>query len=69
MNDFMSMTQIGRLVGGTCQEVGALLRLVRLRNRRGNPTFYALEHGYVKAVGNGRPNHNGTFYLWHTEKT
>jgi hypothetical protein len=68
MNDeFLSMTELGKLYGVSSHKMGKWLVDVGLRDKNKKPSRAAFEHGFVEQKGSTQP---GTyFWVWHAEKT
>lgn len=64
---FLSMTEIGKLLGVSGQQVGKWLKQVGLRTNGNKPSPRAFKEGYVEQRGSTQP---GTyFWIWNGEKT
>ena len=67
MNEFISLTDLGRLYGVSSHKVGKWLKELGLRTRSGDPSPIAFADGMVEKCNSTQP---GTyFYLWHFERT
>lgn len=67
MNEYQSMTDIGRLYGLTNQQVGKALHAAGLRDERKKPTPKAFNEEWVHQLPSTQP---GTYFWgWHVEKT
>src|SRR5262245_44861688 len=67
MNEYLSLTEIGKLYGVSSHAVGRWLRGLGLRTADGKPTREAFEKGYVSQRPSRQPE---TYYwAWHGEKT
>ena len=67
MNEYLSLTELGRLYGVSSHVVGRWLKGLGLRTEDGRPSEKAFSEDYVSR----RPSrHPGTyFWIWHTDKT
>ena len=65
-DNYLSMTELATIVGGTSYTVGRCLTEAGLRSN-GRPTGKAFASGMVKQAPTGRGS--GYFYKWHQEKT
>lgn len=67
MNEYLSLTELGRVYGVSSHVVGRWLKGLGLRTADGRPSPEAFAQGYVSQ----RPSrHPGTyFWIWHTDKT
>ena len=67
MNEYLSLTELGRLYGVSSHVVGKWLKGLGLRTQDGRPSPEAYTQGYVVQ----RPSrHPGTyFWIWHADKT
>ncbi len=67
MNDYLSITDIGRIYGVSSHVAGRWLKGLGLRTESGQPSAQAFNEKYVSH----RPSrHPGTFYyVWHAGKT
>jgi hypothetical protein len=67
MNEYSSLTELGRLYGVSSHVVGRWLKGLGLRTENGRPSPEAHAQGYVAQ----RPSrHPGTyFWIWHTART
>ena len=67
MNDYLSLTDIGRIYGVSSHVAGRWLKGLGLRTESGEPSKQAFNEKYVSQ----RPSrHPGTFYyVWHAAKT
>ena len=67
MNEYLSLTELGRLYGVSSHVVGRWLKGLGLRTECGRPSREAFAQGYVTQ----RPSrHPGTyFWIWHAAKT
>lgn len=67
MNEFLSLTELGKLYGVTSHNVGRWLKTLGLRTDDGKPSQRAFQDGYVTQRPSTQP---GTiFYVWNTKKT
>jgi hypothetical protein len=67
MNDFLSLTDLGKLYGVSSHQVGRWLKGLGLRTESGQPTVQAFNENYVAQRSSRQP---GTFfYVWHARKT
>ena len=65
MNDYVSLTQLGKLFGVSSHTMGGWLRDAGLRDPSGKPT--AAGYGYADTRPSTTP---GTyFWVWHKERT
>lgn len=65
-DEFLSLTQLGRVYGVSSHVVGRWLKGLGLRTEDGKPSYDAFSQGYVAQ----RPSRGvGTYYVWHAEKT
>ncbi len=67
-NEFVSMTEIGKILAFTSHEIGRMLRELGLRTQDGKPSDWAFGLEMVRLATSGK-NPNVTFYEWHKEKT
>lgn len=66
-NEFMSLTELGRLYGVSSHAVGQWLTTIGLRTPKKKPSAKAHQGGYVDQRGSTQP---GTyFWVWHAERT
>jgi hypothetical protein len=67
MNEYLSLTELGRLYGVSSHVVGRWLKGLGLRTTDGRPSAEAFGQGYVAQ----RPSRQrGTyFWVWHADKT
>ena len=67
MNEYLSLTELGRLYGVSSHVVGRWLKGLGLRTEDGRPSEKAFSEDYVSR----RPSrHPGTyFWIWHADKT
>lgn len=66
-NDYLTLTQLGRIYGVSRNVVGKWLKALSLRTQSGDPSQTAHDDGFVKKVDSTNP---GTFfYVWHKQKT
>jgi hypothetical protein len=68
MNEFSSMTDLGRMFGATSHVMGRWLIEIGLRTDDKKPSREAFAAGYVEQAPTGRGN-GGYFWVWNTEKT
>jgi hypothetical protein len=67
MNEYLSLTELGRLYGVSSHVVGRWLKGLGLRTTDGRPSAEAFGQGYVAQRPSRQP---GTyFWVWHTDKT
>lgn len=67
MNDFISLTEIGKLYGVSSHVVGKWLKGLGLRTESGAPSVQAFREKYVAQRPSTQP---GTFfYVWHGART
>ncbi len=67
MNDFLSLTEIGRLYGVSSHQVGKWLKGLGLRSGDGSPSAQAFNEKYVAQRPSRQP---GTYYhVWHATRT
>ena len=62
-NDFANMTELGQQVGMTSHQLGKLLVKAGLRTSAKVPSEFAIKHGFVKFVPNGR--NDAPYPIWH----
>jgi phage antirepressor YoqD-like protein len=66
-DEFLSMTELGKLYGISSHKMGKWLVELGLRNRDNKPSRAAFENGFVEQRDSTQP---GTyFWVWHAEKT
>lgn len=65
-DQFVSLTRLAEIVGGTSHSVGKTLTAAGLRNN-GSPSSKAFSLGLVKQAPTLRGS--GYFYIWHMERT
>jgi hypothetical protein len=66
-DEYLSLTEIGRLYGVSSHRVGKWLKDLCLRTEDGRPSGDAFRQGYVSQAPSRGP---GTyFYVWHVGKT
>ena len=67
MNEYLSLTDLGRLYGVSSHVVGRWLKGLGLRTKDGRPSAEAFAQGYVAQRPSRQP---GTyFWIWHADKT
>jgi len=67
MNDFLSLTEIGKLYGVSSHVVGRWLKNLGLRTESGSPSIQAFNEKYVSQRPSRQP---GTYYhVWDAKKT
>lgn len=67
MNDFLSLTELGRIYGVSSHAVGKWLKGLGLRTESGQPTVQAFNEKYVAQRPSRQP---GTYYhVWDAQKT
>jgi hypothetical protein len=67
MNEYLSLTDLGRLYGVSSHVVGRWLKGLGLRTKDGRPSGEAFAQGYVTQRPSRQP---GTyFWIWHADKT
>lgn len=67
MDEYASLTELGRLYGVSSHVVGRWLKNLGLRTEDGKPSYDAFSQGYITQ----RPSRGvGTYYyVWNAEKT
>lgn len=68
MNEFISITDLGKLFGLKSRTMGKLLVTVGLRTTDGNATQEAIEAGFTKRIPTNRTP-GIAFTVWHAAKT
>ncbi len=67
MNEYLSLTELGRLYGVSSHVVGRWLKGLGLRTQDGRPSPEAFAQSYVTQRPSRQP---GTyFWIWHADKT
>lgn len=65
--EFLSLTELGRLCGVSSHKIGKWLVAVGLRTQDKKPSPRAFREGFVEQRGSTQP---GTYYwIWNVEKT
>ena len=66
-DEFLSMTELGKLYGVSSHKIGKWLVELGLRDNNKKPSKAAFENGYVQQRDSTQP---GTyFWVWHKQKT
>ena len=67
MNEFLTLSEIGKVYGVSSHQVGKWLKGLQLRTEAGQPSQTAFNGGYVRQAPSTQP---GTyFYVWNAAKT
>ena len=67
MNEYLSLTELGRIYGVSSHVVGKWLKGLGLRASDGSPSAQAFNEKYVSQRPSRQP---GTYYhVWHAQKT
>ncbi|HEX4144538.1 MAG TPA: hypothetical protein VHY91_13610 [Pirellulales bacterium] len=67
MDEFISLTDLGKLYGTSSHQVGRWLKNLGLRTESGQPSAQAFKENYVSQRPSAQPN--TYFYVWHRGKT
>jgi len=67
MNEFTTMTDLGKLFDESSHKLGKWLMAIGLRTPDNTPSQKAYDGGFVKQAPTGRGT--GYFYLWHRDRT
>jgi len=69
MNEYETLTELGKHYDVSCKKMGALLEELGLRRVGKKPTSLAFDLGLVKKTYTGHGDEDGYFYTWHAAKT
>ena len=67
MNEYLSLTEIGKVYGVSSHAVGRWLKNLGLRTESGQPSAQAFNENYVSQRPSTQPQ--TYFYVWDAEKT